>query len=72
MKTINEITDDVLIFDEQGEFRLYGYDLKSEWNSLSVADRSGFRISKERVKKCLWNLCWIGYMTIWKMMDTKK
>lgn len=51
MKTINEITDDVLIFDEQGEFRLYGYDLKSEWNSLSVADRSGFRISKGRVKK---------------------
>lgn len=42
MKNINEIQDDVLIFDEQGEFQLYGYELKHEWNSLSVDERSGF------------------------------
>lgn len=51
MKTINKITDDVLIFDEQGEFKLYGYELKREWNSLSVDERSGFRTSKERIIK---------------------
>lgn len=51
MKTINEIQDDVLIFDKNNEFRLYGYELKSEWNSLSVDDRSNFKTSTERVKK---------------------
>lgn len=51
MKSINEIKDDVLIFNQNNEFRLYGYDLKSEWNSLSVDDRSGFRTSKERTIK---------------------
>lgn len=51
MKSINEIKDDVLIFNKNNEFQLYGNELKNEWNSLSVADRSGFRISKERVKK---------------------
>ena len=51
MKTINEIEDDVLIFDENNEFRLYGDELKREWNSLSVDDRSGFRTSEERVNK---------------------
>lgn len=51
MKNINEIEDDVLIFDEQGEFQLYGYELKHEWNSLSVDERSGFRTSKEKVNK---------------------
>ena len=51
MKNINEIEDDVLIFDEQGEFQLYGYELKHEWNLLSVDERSGFRTSKEKVNK---------------------
>ncbi len=51
MKTINEITDDELIFNERCEFQLYGYELKREWNSLSVDDRSGFRTSKERTTK---------------------
>lgn len=51
MKTINEITDDELIFNERCEFQLYGYELKREWNSLSVDDRSSFRTSKERTTK---------------------
>ena len=51
MKTINKITDDVLIFDEQGEFKLYGYELKREWNSLNEDERSGWRTSKERTIK---------------------
>ena len=51
MKTINEIEDDVLIFDENNEFRLYGDELKREWNSLSVDDRSGWRTLKERTIK---------------------
>lgn len=51
MKTINEITDDELIFNERCEFQLYGYELKREWNSLSVDDRSSFRTSKERTIK---------------------
>ena len=51
MKTINEVEDDILIFDEKDEFRLYGDELKREWNSLSVDERSGFRTSKERIIK---------------------
>lgn len=51
MKTINEITDDELIFNERCEFQLYGYELKRKWNSLSVDERSSFRTSKERTTK---------------------
>lgn len=51
MKTINEIEDDVLIFDENNEFQLYGYELKRKWNTLSIDDRSNFRSTKERIIK---------------------
>ncbi len=51
MITINEIEDDVLIFDENNEFKLYGYELKSEWNSLSIDERNNFRTTKERIIK---------------------
>ena len=51
MKTINEIEDDVLIFDENNEFQLYGYELKRKWNSLSIDERNNFRSTKERIIK---------------------
>ena len=51
MKNINEIEDDVLIFDKQGQFQIYACDLKRKWNSLSADERSSFRTSKERTTK---------------------
>jgi hypothetical protein len=51
MKTINEIQDDELLFNEQTHSQIEACDLKHEWNSLSVDERSGFRTSKEKVNK---------------------
>lgn len=51
MKTINEIQDDELVFNEHTHSQIEASDLKDEWNSLSVDDRSSFRTSKERTTK---------------------
>lgn len=51
MKTINEIKDDELLFNEQVQSQVEASDLKREWNSLNVDDRSGWRTSKERTIK---------------------
>ncbi|WP_298648953.1 hypothetical protein [uncultured Granulicatella sp.] len=51
MKTINEIQDDELLFNEQTHSQIEACDLKREWNSLNVDDRSGWRTTKERTIK---------------------
>ena len=51
MKTINEIQDDELLFNEQTHSQIYACDLKHEWNSLNEDERSGWRTSKERTTK---------------------
>ena len=51
MKTINEIKDDELVFNEQTQSQVEASDLKNEWNSLNEDERSGFRTLKERVIK---------------------
>ena len=51
MKTINEIQDDDLVFNEQTDSQIYVFDLKREWNSLSIDERSSFRTLKERTIK---------------------
>ena len=51
MKTINEIQDDELVFDEQTHSQIEAYDLKHEWNSLNEDERSGWRTLKERTIK---------------------
>lgn len=51
MKTINEIQDDELVYDEQGQFQIYACDLKRKWNILNVDERSGWRTLKERTIK---------------------
>ena len=51
MKTINEIQDDELLFNEQTHSQIYACDLKHEWNSLNEDERSGWRTSKERTIK---------------------
>lgn len=51
MKTINEIQDDELLFNEQTHSQIEASDLKREWNSLNVDERSGWRTSKERTIK---------------------
>lgn len=51
MKTINEIKDDDLVFNEQTHSQIYASDLKNKWNSLSVDERSGWRTYKERTIK---------------------
>lgn len=51
MKTINEIQDDDLVFNEQTHSQVEASDLKRKWNSLNVDDRSGWRTSKERTIK---------------------
>lgn len=51
MKTINEITDDELIFNERNDSQIYAFDLKREWNSLNEDERSGWRTLKERTIK---------------------
>ena len=51
MKTINEIKDDELVFNEQTHSQIYVSDLKSEWNSLNEDERSGWRTLKERTIK---------------------
>jgi hypothetical protein len=51
MKTINEIKDDELLFNEQVQSQVEASDLKREWNSLNVDDRSGWRTLKERTIK---------------------
>lgn len=48
MKTINEIQDDELVFDERNDSQIYACDLKREWNSLNEDERSGWRTLKER------------------------
>ena len=51
MKTINEIQDDELLFNEQTHSQIEAYDLKHEWNSLNEDERSGWRTLKERKNK---------------------
>lgn len=51
MKTINEIKDDDLVFNEQTDSQIYTSDLKREWNSLNEDERSGWRTLKERTSK---------------------
>lgn len=51
MKTINEIKDDDLVFNEQTHSQIYVSDLKYEWNSLNEDERSGWRTLKERTIK---------------------
>lgn len=51
MKTINEIQDDELLFNEQTHSQIEASDLKQEWNSLNEDERSGWRSSKERTTK---------------------
>lgn len=51
MKTINEIQDDDLVFNEQTHSQIYTSDLKREWNSLNEDERSGWRTLKERTIK---------------------
>lgn len=51
MKTINEIQDDDLVFNEQTHSQIYACDLKREWNSLNEYERSGWRTLKERTIK---------------------
>lgn len=51
MKTINEIQDDDLVFNEQTHSQIYACDLKSEWNSLNEDERSGWKTLKERTTK---------------------
>ena len=51
MKTINEIQDDELVFDERNDSQIYACDLKREWNSLNGDERSSWRTLKERTIK---------------------
>ena len=51
MKTINEIQDDELVFDERNDSQIYACDLKREWNSLNEDERSGWRTLEERTIK---------------------
>lgn len=51
MKTINEIKDDDLVFNEQTDSQIYVSDLKREWNSLNKDERSSWRTLKERTIK---------------------
>lgn len=51
MKTINEIKDDDLVFNERNDSQIYASDLKTEWNSLNEDERSGWRTLKERTIK---------------------
>lgn len=51
MKTINEIKDDDLVFNEQTHSQIEASDLKGEWNSLNEDERIGWRTSKERTIK---------------------
>lgn len=51
MKTINEIKDDDLVFNEQTHSQIYTSDLKREWNSLNEDERSCWRTLKERTIK---------------------
>ena len=51
MKTINEIQDHALVFDERNDSQIYASDLKREWNSLNEDERSGWKTLKERTIK---------------------
>ena len=51
MITINEIQDDELVFNEHTHSQIEVSDLKGEWNSLNVDDRSGWQTLKERTIK---------------------
>lgn len=51
MKTINEIQDDELLFNEQTHSQIYASDLKNKWNSLSLDERSGWQTLRERTIK---------------------
>lgn len=51
MKTINEIQDDELLFNEQTHSQIEACDLKREWNSLNEDERSGWKTLKERTIK---------------------
>lgn len=48
MKTINEIQDHKLVFDERNDSQIYAFDLKREWNLLDVDQRSDWWTLKER------------------------
>ena len=50
MKTINELQDDELLFNEQTHSQIEACDLKHEWNSFNEDERSGWRTLKEREK----------------------
>lgn len=51
MKTINEIKDDDLVFNEHTHSQIYVCDLKREWNLLNEDEKSGWRTLKERAIK---------------------
>ena len=51
MKTINEIQDHEWLLDERNDSQIYASDLKHEWNSLSVDERSDWRTLKKRTIK---------------------
>ena len=51
MKTINEIKDNDLVFNEQTHSQIYACDLKREWNSSNEDERSGWKTLKERTIK---------------------
>ena len=51
MKTINEIKDDDLVFNEQTNSQIYACDLKREWNSSDEDERSDWKTLKKRTIK---------------------
>ena len=71
MKTINEIQDHEWLLDERNDSQIYASDLKHEWNSLSVDERSDWRTLKKEQSNYRLNLSWIGYMNIWNKTDMK-
>lgn len=50
MKTINEIKDDELVFNEQTHSQIEASDLKRDWNSFNEDERSCWITLKEREK----------------------
>ena len=51
MKTINEIQDDELLFNEQTHSQIEACDLKHEWNSYHPTDRNMYYIPRIEVQK---------------------
>lgn len=50
MKTINEVADDEIVFSPHGNM-MYGYELKQEWNSQSIVERTGWKTAVPRKGK---------------------